>query len=774
MTCWRCNGQGERLGKTGFCHFLIVAVALGVMVTVFQGCGTMKSVLHREVDTVAPVEGNSEKPFEDLDSFDPKIRMEAAESLGHCTPVKTRQMTIYAESLGRSAGSESQKIMDSMADLSESLAHTVDVLCNASRDFDPKVRVAAVKSLGLIANELGKALKPLEQMIADAGKDDDQPVSQTAKKTRAIVQKRIDQISEDIVQSTSDSESKVKKIAADYLRDIRSTKNASILVEAKTRKEVDHEEPVAAPSVDISKTDVPKADTDTPKTDESKADTPMTDVPKPEEVNNAQPAFPELKKLVTKLDSFDLGTRRFAVTALGAFIEKETAFLPDKIASVKNGDIAVRIKAADDINDFVLKMEKMVNVLCHSMQDIDSDIRVSAAKDIGDILSPISASLENLDEAPRDIEDTMKREKVKADSTVQMQINQFKSTANDTVEKVLALLGKGLPVLFNAIDDKVYSVRVASGGSLRKIVANSENMTPIAPVWTRALKPLGLSPKEITVRLLTNELGNDSVDVARKSARDLSEMGSDAKSAIPALIRVITDNNNPNVHYKYVKIEAMAALGNMGADAAKAVPALISQLDDIQFEERAMAVKALGQIGSKDAVIRIVDLLDSDSSSPVREAAAAALANMDPSDWLDKVYLSLFNAIKDSSGPIRLNAFKTLAVYETKNMGEGIIKWKSSDKSIQGYKVCYTAPNKNDDCCIDTGLVSAIRLSDMKNHGKGLEGIRVQSYQESGVRDVDIKFIDIKALLQKSMEVETEKGIRTEKEKAMLKMIETI
>jgi hypothetical protein len=130
--------------------------------------------------------------------------------------------------------------------------------------------------------------------------------------------------------------------------------------------------------------------------------------------------------------------------------------------------------------------------------------------------------------------------------------------------------------------------------------------------------------------------------------------------------------------------------------------------------------------------------------------------------------------MKDSSPKMRLNAFRSLATYEAINKGAGLVKWKGN-KTALGYRLCYY-PSKKDEneYCVDTGPVTSYRLSDMKRHGKGIDGLHVQAYIESGFRDEDIKFIDIRTLLQKSMETEMDIGVRTQKEKAMLKMVEAI
>lgn len=119
-------------------------------------------------------------------------------------------------------------------------------------------------------------------------------------------------------------------------------------------------------------------------------------------------------------------------------------------------------------------------------------------------------------------------------------------------------------------------------------------------------------------------LESEDYGTRKTAAYHLTEMGKDAKSAIPALIEVLkTDPAAP------VRGEISKALGLMGESAEPAVPAIIAflQSDDGGYE-RTYAASALGDIGKRAdiAVPALQKALESDGEPVVRELAARALA----------------------------------------------------------------------------------------------------------------------------------------------------
>lgn len=478
--------------------------------------------------------------------------------------------------------------------------------------------------------------------------------------------------------------------------------------------------------------------------------------------------------LLKQLESFELANRRFALVAMGPYIQKELESVEEKIASVKKGDITLRTEAADVIVERVRHMENIVSAMCHATEDVDREIRLKAVKNLADILLPLCGALVPFEDAPKEIEDALTKEKVEVEQLVRIQIDQFKKTTQEGIVKITGLIEKIVPVFFRSFEDKDLDIRNAAGEGLKGILLNSGEKLPLKPVWEGVFKKLNQTPVDLRIRLLMNDLENPGVNAARTAARALGEMGPVAKNAVPSLIQVIQNKSNLHVHYKYVQMEAMAAIGSMGQDGSSAVYALMDQLGDIRFEIRSAAVLALGKIGGKKGVVEIVGMLENDKSSIVRESAADALSNMDPTECLDKAYMLLFKALKDSNAAIRMNAFSALSAYELKNRAAGIIRWKPSGADIRGYRVCSGKGGHETLECIDTGLTTVFRLGDFKTVPREGKGAEVKAVQGDKLEPVEFAFVDVMSLLEKSAASETNQGLKEKKNKALLEVMKNL
>jgi HEAT repeat protein len=110
-----------------------------------------------------------------------------------------------------------------------------------------------------------------------------------------------------------------------------------------------------------------------------------------------------------------------------------------------------------------------------------------------------------------------------------------------------------------------------------------------------------LTPAADVTELVKQLKGNDP-DARRAAARSLSELGSDAREAVPALISALKDKD------LFVRRFAAQALAEVGPDAAKqAVPALKAALTDKKTEVVEAAAGALGKMGP-EGVSTLVDL----------------------------------------------------------------------------------------------------------------------------------------------------------------------
>jgi HEAT repeat protein len=137
---------------------------------------------------------------------------------------------------------------------------------------------------------------------------------------------------------------------------------------------------------------------------------------------------------------------------------------------------------------------------------------------------------------------------------------------------------------------------------------------------------VGVSPEEGRAALpeLLNVLkGDSSPEYRAVAALFLSELTSQSKEVVPALVEALDD---PEAG---VRESAARALGYFGPDAGTAVGSLVEALKDQQSSVRLAAAETLGNLGA-EARIAVPDLAAAlkDESSSIREAAAEALGKL--------------------------------------------------------------------------------------------------------------------------------------------------
>lgn len=130
--------------------------------------------------------------------------------------------------------------------------------------------------------------------------------------------------------------------------------------------------------------------------------------------------------------------------------------------------------------------------------------------------------------------------------------------------------------------------------------------------------------REIIHRLIEAlELGNK--EVRYRAATLLSQIGPQARNAVPALIRTLSDNE------PLVIQQSAIALGEIGPEASNAVPALVEALKNGNEFVRTAATGALGKIGRFDETV-IIALTEAkkDWCASVRRNAEIALRKFLP------------------------------------------------------------------------------------------------------------------------------------------------
>lgn len=121
---------------------------------------------------------------------------------------------------------------------------------------------------------------------------------------------------------------------------------------------------------------------------------------------------------------------------------------------------------------------------------------------------------------------------------------------------------------------------------------------------------------------LIAKLKDKDSDVRRAAAKELSELGPDAKSAVPDLSRTLKDRD------LFVRRYSAEALGNIGSDAKSAIPGLSMLMNDERKEVQLAAVEALGKIGPDSITALVSAVKDPNKEPAVRGKAALSLGKI--------------------------------------------------------------------------------------------------------------------------------------------------
>lgn len=114
-----------------------------------------------------------------------------------------------------------------------------------------------------------------------------------------------------------------------------------------------------------------------------------------------------------------------------------------------------------------------------------------------------------------------------------------------------------------------------------------------------AVEAAVLAARRQHARTLAARMNHESEPWRIAAARSLSELGPDAKDAVPALIQAALEGDSVQV-----RRASIGAICRIGPEAAAAVPALIDALEDEDCPIRGLVADALGYIGpeARDAI----------------------------------------------------------------------------------------------------------------------------------------------------------------------------
>ncbi len=148
-------------------------------------------------------------------------------------------------------------------------------------------------------------------------------------------------------------------------------------------------------------------------------------------------------------------------------------------------------------------------------------------------------------------------------------------------------------------------------------------LLPSCGVEQRAVRPMPTLPSDVAT--LSALLHDPDVDIRRRAAGALADLGPAAAPAVPDLIKALSD-------VREVRMLAADALGKIGPASAPAVPELTRLLADDWQGNRSAAAEALGNIGpaAAPAIPVLTTVLLTDKEATVRFYAALALAEFGP------------------------------------------------------------------------------------------------------------------------------------------------
>jgi HEAT repeat protein len=132
----------------------------------------------------------------------------------------------------------------------------------------------------------------------------------------------------------------------------------------------------------------------------------------------------------------------------------------------------------------------------------------------------------------------------------------------------------------------------------------------------------GLASAQGDVKDLVVKLKDKDSDVRRAAAKDLSELGAEAKAAVPALTTALGDKD------VFVRRFSAEALGMIGPEAKSAIGKLSTLMLDERPEVQQSAVVAITKMGSAGVLALTNAVKDANKSLEVRRKAAKGLGDI--------------------------------------------------------------------------------------------------------------------------------------------------
>jgi HEAT repeat protein len=281
-------------------------------------------------------------------------------------------------------------------------------------------------------------------------------------------------------------------------------------------------------------------------------------------------------------------------------------------ARLKAPDVADRYAAAEALTDLGPLAAPAVPQLMEALKSTDPELRWRVARSLGAI-GPVEAAKEALLTATADEEPLVRGQAIYA-------LGRWGSSD----EAARAIFARGLA-------DKDVVVRRAAVQALRRVQLDRKDVLPLVLKLLEDADTSVVMPALYTISEGGAEVVPALIEtLAHPEARYwaclvLAEIGPEAKVAVPALTKVLSDERAE------VRLQATIALGEIGPGAAPASGALQGLLNDQFPAVRTAAIFALGRIGDRTAAAAIAKADQTDD--PFLHAISIwAQAKLNPDD----------------------------------------------------------------------------------------------------------------------------------------------
>lgn len=327
---------------------------------------------------------------------------------------------------------------------------------------------------------------------------------------------------------------------------------------------------------------------------------------------NPEQVVPKLKH---QCNDSHAQVRVAALVALGRFGASSATETATIAAALKDAELSVRLAACDALAALGPEARSAVDALAEAMKDSEGVVTVRAAEALGRIgPAAIPALVKLLDQRVYSIP---------ALQTIEAMGPSAKSLAGKLVEMLktpseipqrnlcLAIAAIGAdpnvagPALKQVLADESSEARPAAAYALGRIgdqtaikeltntVEADDPLLQLACSWSLLhLDPQNVDYIKIAIPRLIAALDRPEPNVRLQAARTLGELGQQARSATPALVKTLG-----NDEVLVVRAAAAVAVSRLGTEAKTAVPALIKLAESPEAEGRKAAIYALGNLG---------------------------------------------------------------------------------------------------------------------------------------------------------------------------------